>query len=168
MYSKTLSIIFSVTFAAVSVLLGASRAYTEQPPLLTKYSSIISIGKGPVGFGDGVPKRICDRLLVNTAVSCRTVVRQGEGAGIKDLRELTETVGLEEHWVFLPDKDLWIEIGFREKLGSVEIDHDYLEKIIRGNDKLGVYHLHPKNYLAMMEKKGYANIPETWLALPSL
>ena len=95
-------------------------------------------------------------------------MRQGEEAGINDLRELTETVGFEEHWVFLPDKNLWIEIGFREKLGSVEVDHDYLEKIIRENDRLGVYHFHPRHYLTTMEEWGYANIPETWLALPSL
>ena len=31
-----------------------------------------------------------------------------------------------------------------------------------------VYHIHPQEYLKLKECEGYDNIPQTWLALPSL
>jgi hypothetical protein len=75
---------------------------------------------------------------------------------------------LEEHWAFLPERDIWLEIGCREEEGSVEIDQDYLETIIRENAELAIYHIHPRNYLRSKARKGYTDIRETWLTVPSL
>lgn len=159
---------FSVAVLGVVSAIWCSAAYPERPPLLTEFSAVILIGKPQDEVRPSVPVKYASNLFINTSVSYRVAVQEHKQAGLKDLCDLTENASLEEHWVFLPDKDLWLEIGYREKPGSVGIDHDYLERTIKENDEMAIYHIHPRSYLRSMDRKGYSNIPETWLTLPSL
>jgi hypothetical protein len=160
--------IFAIAFFAAIYTFGPSAGFTKQPPLLTKYTSVIHICRSSAQPSPNIPIKYMNRLCINTSVSYRTAVQKDEQAGIRDLCDLTKSVWLEEHWVFLPEKDLWLEIGCGETEGSAEIDQDYLETIIRENADLAIYHIHPRNYLRSKERKGYTNISETWLTLPSL
>jgi len=91
-------------------------------------------------------------LIVNTHSSQRTFVKQNEWAGQKDIRELVQYAAQEEKWVYLPDKELWIEMGMNAK----KIDGDdrlgfqvfssikEIKKIFLTEKKLIDYHFHPE------------------------
>lgn len=159
--------IFAIAFVAAISAFSPSAGFTKQPPLLTKHTSVIRICGSSPQPSPNIPIKYMNRLCVNTSVSYRTAAQKDEQAGTRDLCDLTRSAWLEEHWVFLPEKDLWLEIGWGEKEGSVKIDQDYLETIIRENADLAIYHIHPRNYLRSKERKSY-KISETWLTLPSL
>ena len=86
---------------------------------------------------------------------------------LKNLRDLCMKASLEEHWVFLPDKNLWLEISYDETPGSAEIDLDFFKDLIKNNENLAIYHIHLKKYLKMLKEKGYKEISESWLVVPS-
>lgn len=161
-------VILIIAFLAAVSTFSPLAGFTKQPPLLTKYTSVIHICTSSAQPGPSIPIKHIGRLCINTSVSYRTAVYKDEQAGLRDLFDLTRRARLEEHWVFLPKKALWLEIGYGEKEGSIEIDQGCLETIIRENADLAIYHIHPRNYLELKKREGYTNISETWLTLPSL
>jgi hypothetical protein len=69
-----------------------------------------------------------------------------EDEGLRHIRGLLATSGTEEQWAYLPDRRTWIEIGINEVGPQVEIDVDYLKRIIASSDRVHLYHFHPAVY----------------------
>ena len=158
--------VFVIAILATSIV-GTSAAPKEQPPLLMEHTSLVRIGHPESPFNAKTSIQFVDRLQINEVTSHRTAVRQDEQAGIKNLRGLCLNASVEEHWVFLPDEDLWLEISYDEAPGSAEIDLDFLEDLIKKHENLAIYHIHLRSYLKSLKERGYSAINETWLAIPS-
>jgi hypothetical protein len=92
-------------------------------------------------------------LIVNTHETQRTIVRKNEKKGIEDIRKLLKHATLEEKWIYVPEKKLWVEMGIH----STRIEEDgrlgylifskmrELKEIFLTEDKLIDYHFHPEN-----------------------
>lgn len=156
-----------IVFSLVVTLSAAAASPGQRLPLLKKYRSVVCIGNTRHLPGRKVPIKYVDRLRINTSLAYRVAVSEDEQAGIEDLRTLCLGALLEEHWIFLPEKKLWVEAGYDEKPGSAGIDLDFLKDVIVKNDNMSIYHIHVKSYLKSFEKEGYGRIGETWLVVPS-
>lgn len=90
---------------------------------------------------------VVDRFLVtNDQNATRYVALAGEDDGIAHIRSLLVTAAVEEQWAFLPDQQLWIEIGIGEGEGHVETDVQYLRLLLSGASRVHLYHFHPARY----------------------
>ena len=93
-----------------------------------------------------------ENLVVNNDSTYRTIVYKNEEEGIEDMLKLVKTSKLEEAWIFLPNWNLWYEIGktsrnyFKEGtyFSTISIDGEFRDKLIRENDNLVYYHFHPE------------------------
>jgi hypothetical protein len=102
-----------------------------------------------------------ENLIVNTSDDRRYEVQKSEEEGIQDIRKLVKSSDLEESWIYLPEKELWVETGINEK--RVESDHlegiyvfldiDLCRKLTKENDNLIFYHFHPYEIELLYEKE---------------
>jgi len=88
-------------------------------------------------------------VMVNTSGDYRYVIRKDEKAGVKDQICLAKTSFYEDQWIHLPKKEIWVEIGTNEKIKNRVLvlstrDIDYSIKLIRENDTMIHYHIHPR------------------------
>lgn len=91
------------------------------------------------------PIREEPRLVVNTAMSHRQLVRAGQAEGEAQLTALLATAEFEELWAHLPQKGEWVEVGCCERgtpLGNYVGVEAYLLELMRQNSELAVYHIH--------------------------
>lgn len=92
-------------------------------------------------------------LVVNVQETRRTIVRKNEKQGIQDIRKLLNHVTLEEKWIYVPDKELWVEMGIHSqkieedgRLGYIIFSKmKELKEIFLTEKKLVDYHFHPEN-----------------------
>ena len=119
-------------------------------------------------------------LEVNTENIDRVMTRKDEERGVIDLMELADNSVLEDSWVYLPQHNLWIEIGKEENLKVLENreknmpspylnghyqDLEYLDRIVKKNNEAHIYHIHPGGkefvYTVMQkeEKRGIKFLP---------
>jgi len=95
-----------------------------------------------------------NNLILNNSSNYRISVSKNEIKGIKDIRRMLDSHGLEDAWLYLPKKEIWKEVGISSKYYEVysegkkirginaKIDEKYLEKIILENDEIILYHTH--------------------------
>ena len=73
--------------------------------------------------------RLADQLLVNADNSFHVLTPDHcQKRGEAELRVLAASVALEEAFLFLPSRCLWIEIGFNETERRVRLDHQFVKK----------------------------------------
>jgi hypothetical protein len=100
------------------------------------------------------PIRMVGTLGVNASNADRSVADgKCEREGVREIRSLLEQSGIEELWAFLPRAGpagscQWHEIGRNEQSGVdealVDVDWEYLEALMTGNDAVHLYHFHPR------------------------
>lgn len=118
------------------------------------------------------PTKKTMNLVVNTSTAYRTVTEKNELEGIIDIRELfNKTLQEEEEWLYLPDKEKWLEIGKGEYIEKnkdgqitsmgVKSDQRFLKSLMKENNNLVVSHYHPdfvshnlKEVMRIIEQKG--------------
>lgn len=88
------------------------------------------------------PKVYTQKLTINDLNNSRYLTQKSFEDGIEDLYKLLGE-GKEEAWAYLPEKNLWIEIGYGEKKDETSIDVKHLEALMRENEKITVVHIHP-------------------------
>ena len=59
-------------------------------------------------------------LLINDKNKIRYIIEKDLNSGIKDLQKLLNQ-GKEEAWAYLPDKNLWVEIGYNESKNETKL-----------------------------------------------
>jgi len=94
-----------------------------------------------------------ESLEINLLNNVRFIVHKTEKGGRKDMVELLNHAIYEEGWVYLSEKELWIEIGKNERVkcdtekyifeSGFEQDLEYLDYLFVTNKKLVHYHIHP-------------------------
>ncbi len=94
-----------------------------------------------------------ESLETNLLNNARFIVHKNEKEGIKDMVELLNHAIYEECWIYLPEKELWVEIGKNEKVkydieknifeSGFEQYLEYLDYLFVTNKKLVYYHIHP-------------------------
>jgi hypothetical protein len=98
------------------------------------------------------------RLRANHCNAVRSVVKLAESAGVEQIAELARRAVFEEQWAYLPDRDLWVEIGFDEKATDectqVATDVVYLSQLVTAFGRVHIYHFHPHRYFAARSTKG--------------
>ena len=96
-------------------------------------------------------------LIVNRNKAIRTVALKNEFDGINDIKKLIKSSGYEEAWVYLPDKEEWIETGIDEEVNNgqtmIMSDADYEISLSRSNNRIYVYHFHPTDEAIEKESK---------------
>jgi hypothetical protein len=105
---------------------------------------------------EDIPLSCSSHIVVNTENVERKINHLSENDGIYDISKLVRESSYEEAWIFIPKKDLWIEIGYNEtgwiedslsRSNSVQTDTSYIQKLMKENDELVMYHFHPiKDY----------------------
>lgn len=102
------------------------------------------------------PVQLVPRLEIN-AENAKRFVTHGkcEREGIREIAALLTGSRIEELWAFLPVGPAsgaceWHEIGRNERSGSdqayVDVDWEYLDALMRVNDRVHLYHFHPLAY----------------------
>jgi hypothetical protein len=76
-------------------------------------------------------------LTVNTDKSIMTLISKDELEGVRDMVQLIFTSRLEEAWIYLPEKKMWIEYGINEEASgtidaSLLLDLDIFHEACRG------------------------------------
>ena len=94
-----------------------------------------------------------ESLEINLLNNSRYVVHKNENKGKNDMIELLNYAIYEESWAYLPEKELWIELGnnetlnynFEENIFESGLSNDmyYLNYLLSTNQKLVLYHIHP-------------------------
>ncbi len=95
-------------------------------------------------------------LRINDDPLFRVAVKKSEKDGVRDLKNLAAKSKKEEFWTFLPDEDLWIELGLGGGdvtigdgedfvAATVATDTEFLQKIFADIPDLKLYHIHPKH-----------------------
>ena len=100
-------------------------------------------------------------LVVNTDNDFRCITRKDEQSGLEDMFKLSEESPYEEAWVFLPKKNLWIEVGYGEKFlitasrteagwfkhyeSAVALDREKINSLFKENREIHVYHIHTRS-----------------------
>jgi hypothetical protein len=86
-------------------------------------------------------------LVANAENASRTLVPADEVSGISQIKALVGHSNLEEQWAFIPAIDLWIEVGKNESASEldsqVEVDTDYLDRIVELYRTVQLFHFHP-------------------------
>lgn len=109
--------------------------------------------------------RYVDNLVLNTSNENRTAIKKSEYEGMYEMRKILEESELEEVWAFLPEKEEWREIGIKESperravtnsrilyITRTELDLNYLEKLIRENNEIIIWHYSPKGSLLLRDE----------------
>lgn len=95
----------------------------------------------------GRPRRLVDKLEVNTSQDYRAVAVKNQAAGEADLRQATMGPPFEEFWAFIPAQKLWVELGCCERRTEsgvyVGIESLLLTLMAQHRD-LVLYHTHPR------------------------
>ncbi len=100
-------------------------------------------------------------LIVNDNNNFRSIVYKDEKRGVTDMRKLLQSSRVEECWIYLPEKEKWVEIGRGEapekKLDNryvtkVSLDVRFMEELLDNNSFLVVYHIHPTYTLFLKDK----------------
>lgn len=130
---------------------------------LSLYSGQKSFAQHPPSLD--APIKYVNKLVSNTSVDYRTAVKQTESQGIFQIKELLNKEEVEEVWAYLPKKREWIEIGYAEKPEEkiviknqvfynteVKLDTSFLEKLMKENNEITVWHYSP-NGSQMLEDK---------------
>lgn len=117
---------------------------------------------GPL-YTSGIPATGSeDHLGANAGPATRMAAALPERDALTQIRALAARSTLEEQWAYLPDHDLWIEIGINEKSNEtgaeVEADSALLKALMTGFDKIDLYHFHPN---AFFEGRGESFSSET-------
>jgi hypothetical protein len=104
----------------------------------------------PEMFVPGPKFEHASKLLVNTNDSVRFLVNETEEAGLEDLRQQVVSSELEEAHAYLPDRELWVEIGTEQTLdifndisNSCRLDQNLLDRLYSENERVILYHFHP-------------------------
>ena len=122
-----------------------------------------------------------DNLIVNQRNNMRTFARKSKEGGMVDLIDLSKTSKLEEAWAFIPEENLWIEIGKEERFdiekkdmlaqdgrtiqanyssANLALDNRYFFDLARNHDLIEVYHIHPRVSTGSFSNIEFGNI--TW------
>jgi hypothetical protein len=90
---------------------------------------------------------VADRALsANDQNATRHFALLGEAEGLEQIRTLLVTSTVEEQWAYLPDQQVWIEIGVGETGSQVETDVEYLRQLLAFSNRIHLYHFHPAQY----------------------
>lgn len=100
---------------------------------------------------DPLPARKVDFLVVNTANIERTYANKSEQEGVVDLQRLVTQTEYEEAWIYIPQEQKWVEVGYEESdvsIGDnrtlgVTIDKREMNRLIQKYGQLVEYHIHP-------------------------
>jgi len=99
-------------------------------------------------------ERYRENLVINYENLYRTVIHKSKKEGIKDMLKLISSSKLEEGWAYFSKDSIWVEIMKNEKImqttndgytATGEFDLPYLKKIMKENDNLTLYHIHPSD-----------------------
>jgi len=101
-----------------------------------------------------LPLRQTPTLVVNTDNTYRLTAYKSEQEGVKDLRNLADR---EEVYVFLPEEERWIEIGYKESAIELQVTprgevygkvtaacDPLLDTFMAQHKSLAIYHFHPR------------------------
>ncbi|RPI73740.1 MAG: hypothetical protein EHM45_20325, partial [Desulfobacteraceae bacterium] len=138
---------FSACFLALTCLIFAPDSHAKPLPLFSACNLLIQIGNSDRDPWQDLPIKYIDKLRVNTENGYRLASLAHKEKGLAELRELAFVAEREEFWAFLPKKNIWLELGFKESYGAVSLDQEFLKALIRDNDDLEIYHIHLKHYL---------------------
>ena len=101
---------------------------------------------------------LTDKLSINTNAGIKRVSLMSEQEGIESIRDIIEKSDpknpLEEAWAFIPSLDLWVEVGFGERVtrkkGSYKVksstvagDLNYIDDLAKAFGEIKIYHPHP-------------------------
>lgn len=86
-------------------------------------------------------------LSTNVRNATRVFAVLGEREGLNHIRGLLTTSAVEEQWAYLPDQQVWVEIGTSEAGPQVETDAEYLKQLLAFSERVHLYHFHPASYL---------------------
>ena len=113
--------------------------------------SFLANSNYPVVFDRGPKYHYASSLKVNTDISKRYLVKKTETEGVEDLRKLVSASTLEDAWLFLPEKSLWVEVGIDERIEVSDIikfgcrlDRESVDKYTLENGNVIFYHFHPE------------------------
>jgi len=116
------------------------------------------------------PTKDIGRLIVNTENKIRNIAYKTEKEGIKELKYLAETSEKEESWVYLIKKMKWVESGNKEstsdEIAGISIGYSvkeykpFVKQLIKQNQNLVFYHLHPRNFVNKLNEGIMNNISE--------
>ena len=104
---------------------------------------------------------IIDKLVVNNRNKFKTIIYESEAEGIADMRRLIAISQIEESWVYLPNQEKWIEIGYNEEVEKkvdkryimkARLDIQLLDELMSENSNMILYHFHPSHSLSLEEK----------------
>lgn len=128
------------------------------------------------------PYQYVAELQVNTHNQARHVVAVTGVDGRSQIARLLEETRYEEQWAFLPDLELWIEVGTNEQASQdgseVEIDVAFVRQLAAAFGTVELVHFHPSvffganpgeskfKHAALSDIDGQ-NIESIGLALPS-
>lgn len=91
-------------------------------------------------------------LDANAVNAFRTLVPANELSGVAQILTLAGHTNFEEQWAYVPALSLWIEIGKNESASErdsqVEVDVDYLKKIVGLYGEVHIVHFHPASFYA--------------------
>ena len=158
--------LFFVLLIGCCLMTGVA-ASESLPPSFKGHTSLVRVDPPLSPFRRDVDFEYRPELQINRSLTCRTLVILDEANGTGQLRRLTLTSDVEEHWAYLPGLKTWVEIGFNETPGTATIDFDYLHDLMTQHEELVVYHIHLRNYLENAKKELQLDIPDTWLIVPS-
>lgn len=85
-------------------------------------------------------------LSTNERNATRHFAELAEEEGIDHIQRLLATSAMEEQWAYLPDRQVWIEIGIDEAGPQVQTDVDYLRQVLASSARVHLYHFHPARY----------------------
>lgn len=86
-----------------------------------------------------------DSLVININDGIYHVTNKNEEQGIEDIRKINN--GYEDAWLYLPEKQIWYEIGIHSDSESVKPFNSLIEKALEENSnvkELIFYHNHPE------------------------
>ncbi|MDP2946766.1 MAG: hypothetical protein Q8N88_01500 [Nanoarchaeota archaeon] len=100
-----------------------------------------------------IPLKYVNNLIINNGDSYITYTYKSEEGGIRDMLNLTSSSDLEEAWIYIPEKELWVENGINSRkidIGSYIINEVFLNlnqilNLSRNYEELHLYHIHPDN-----------------------
>ncbi len=104
---------------------------------------------------------VIDELVVNNRNNYKTIIYKNEEEGISEMRKLIESSQMEECWIYLPQQQKWIEIGYSEEsekkindryITKSTLDVRFLDRLMNENNNMILYHFHPSYCLSLEEK----------------
>ncbi len=99
-------------------------------------------------YANFIPKKEMpsDALQLNTNDFMYYVTNKNEEKGINDIKKIINNSNYEEEWLYLPEKQIWYEIGINSDSNSVKHSSSHIDKILEENKEvkeLIFYHNHP-------------------------